>query len=275
MAVNRANASQDPTTPLPRRGFGVLGALPHDIVRELASAAESAGYHTFWVNDAADGYGLAALAQAAQVTTSIRLGIGAIPLDRQDPARIAARLVELELPVERLWLGVGAGRPAGGLERVRNGVAALREATGAALVAAAMGPRMCHLAGEIADGVLLDWAAPPYIERVTGIVADAAAETGGQRSWIASYIFAALGADAVARLRAEAAYYAAIPSYAAHFARMNAGPLETVAFGEEPEALRRELSRFDTVLDEPVVRAVVADETIGNYLALLRAAAPT
>ena len=33
------------------RGFGVAGALPHDVIRTLASAAEAAGYHTFWVND--------------------------------------------------------------------------------------------------------------------------------------------------------------------------------------------------------------------------------
>ncbi len=33
------------------RGFGVAGALPLEIVRVLASAAEAAGYHTFWVND--------------------------------------------------------------------------------------------------------------------------------------------------------------------------------------------------------------------------------
>jgi hypothetical protein len=28
------------------RGFGVAGALPHDVIRTLASAAEAAGYHT-------------------------------------------------------------------------------------------------------------------------------------------------------------------------------------------------------------------------------------
>ena len=33
------------------RGFGVAGALPHDVIRTLAAAAEAAGYHTFWVND--------------------------------------------------------------------------------------------------------------------------------------------------------------------------------------------------------------------------------
>ena len=75
-------------------------------MRELAPAAERAGYRTFWVNDEADGDGLAALGAAAAVTTTIRLGVGAIPLDR-GPERIAWRVKELALPVERLALGVG------------------------------------------------------------------------------------------------------------------------------------------------------------------------
>lgn len=244
------------------------------MMRELAPAAETAGYLTFWVNDEAEGDGLAALTQAATVTTSIRLGVGAIPLDRQEPARIAARLAELELPVERLTVGVGSGHAAGGLERVREGVATLRESTGASLVVAALGPRMCRLAGEIADGVLLDWTTPAYAERATDIVASAAAEAGRARPWIASYVFTALGARATAKLHAEAGYYAAIPSYAAHFTRMGAEPKDAMVFGEDPRALQRALGRFDAVLDETAVRAVAAEETTATYLAVLHAAAP-
>src|SRR5688500_9805527 len=136
------NQSHDAKADIPDRGFGIEAALAHDIVRELAPAAERAGYRTFWVNDEADGDGLAALGEAAAVTTTIRLGVGAIPLDRQEPERIAARVRELALPVERLALGVGSGLPAGGLERVRNGVAALRDSIEATLVVAAFGPRM-------------------------------------------------------------------------------------------------------------------------------------
>jgi alkanesulfonate monooxygenase SsuD/methylene tetrahydromethanopterin reductase-like flavin-dependent oxidoreductase (luciferase family) len=257
-----------------RRGFGVLGALPHGIIQELARAAESAGYHTFWVNDAPDGDGLVALSHAAAVTSTIRLGVGAIPLDRQGPERIAMRLVALELPVERLTLGVGSGHAAGGLDRVRAGVAALRAATDATLVVAAMGPRMCRLAGEIADGVLLDWATPTYAQCVRDIVAGAAGEAGRPRPWTASYVYSALGAEATGKLHAEADYYAAIPSYSTHFARMNAGPMDAVAFGHEPVALRHALARFDAVLDETDVRAVVAEEITAAYLAMLQAASP-
>jgi alkanesulfonate monooxygenase SsuD/methylene tetrahydromethanopterin reductase-like flavin-dependent oxidoreductase (luciferase family) len=137
-----------------------------------------------------------------------------------------------------------------------------------------MGPKMCRLAGEIADGVLLDWATPAYARQVQGIAAEGATAANRPRPWIASYVFTALGATATGKLRAEAEYYAAIPSYAAHFARMNAGPLQTAAFAANAEPLQRELAPFDAALDEPVVRAVVSDETIEAYLALLNAAAP-
>src|ERR671921_796374 len=106
MKVNwlEQNQAHNAKTSSPHRGFGVEAALAHDIVRELAPAAERAGYRTFWVNDEADGDGLAALHEAATVTTTIRLGVGAIPLDRQGPKRIASRVKELALPVERLTL---------------------------------------------------------------------------------------------------------------------------------------------------------------------------
>ena len=243
----------------------------------MAPAAERAGYRTFWVNDEADGDGLAALCAAAEVTTTIRLGVGAIPLDRQGPERIASRVKELGLPVERLALGVGSGHPAGGLERVRNGVASLRDAIDATLVVAAIGPRMLALAGEIADGVLLDWPAPGYVVDAAEIVARGAAETERPRPWIGGYVFTAVGSRGIVKLRTEAEHYAAIPSYAAHFARMGVEPMETVAYGESAAALGRGLAPFDAVLDETVVRAVVPDEatTARGYRAVLDAAAPS
>ena len=259
----------------PRRGFGVVGSLAPDLIRALAKAAEDAGYATFWSNDGIDGEGLAALHEAASVTTAIRLAVGAIPLDRVNPERIAARLDELALPADRLIVGVGSGGQPGGLRRVRDGVTVLRERTSAPIVIAAMGPKMCALAGELAAGVLLDWASPAYAVRVAEIVAERAAQAGRPRPWVASYVFTALGPAARARLRHEAAYYAAIPAYAAHFTRIGAGPLQTLALGDDPPAIQHALRPFSTALDEPVVRAVVSEPTAENYLALLHAGSPS
>src|ERR687894_3021144 len=119
------------------RGFGVAGALPHDVIRVLAAAAEEAGYHTFWVNDTPHGDGLASLRAAAEVTSQIQLGVGVIPLDRQPADLIARRVDELSLPQQRLIVGIGSGNPIGGVARGREGAANLGERLGAAGVVGA------------------------------------------------------------------------------------------------------------------------------------------
>jgi hypothetical protein len=81
----------------------------------------------------------------------------------------------------------------------------------------------------------------------------------------------ALGA--ATKLREEGQCDAAIPSYDAHFARMDVGPMETAAVGEAPEALPNVLARFDAMYDEPVLRAVATEEALDAYLTVLRAAA--
>lgn len=254
------------------RGFGVAGALDRAIVAELSVAAEAAGYRTFWVNDTPNGDGLAALAVAARATRTIRIGVGVIPLDRQPPERIAERLRTLDLPAERLTLGIGSGGAPGGLARVRAGLAALRGATTAVVQVGALGPLMCRLAGEAADGVLLNWLTPGFAGESAAIAA--AAAEGWPRPRIDGYVRVALGGPAIERLRIEGERYAAIPAYAAHFARMGVAPLATGVAAEEPAAIAEALAPFAAALDETVVRAIVAEETAVAYRRLLDAAAP-
>src|SRR5215212_10729996 len=156
------------------RGFGVAGALAHDVIRALAPAAEAAGYHTFWVNDTPHGDGLAALQAAAEVTSEILLGVGVIPLDRQPAEEIARRVDELGLPQQRLIVGIGSGNPSGGLARVEEGVATLEELLEAPVVVGALGPNMCALAGRSSDGVLLNWLTAEYVAPSAATVSAAA-----------------------------------------------------------------------------------------------------
>ncbi len=257
-----------------RLGFGVAGALAAPVVVELARAAEAAGYRTFWVNDTPDGDGLAALAAAAAETRTIRLGVGVIPLDRQPPERIAARVAELELPVERLTLGVGAGGARGGPERVRDGVLALRGATAAAITVGALGPRMCRVGGEVADGVLLNWLTPSYARRSAALVAEAAAAAGRPRPRVDGYVRVAFAGAAGERLRAEAERYGHIPAYAAHFARMGVAPIETGVVADAPPHVPPALVPYLAALDETVVRAIVEEGGgAADYRELLEAAA--
>jgi alkanesulfonate monooxygenase SsuD/methylene tetrahydromethanopterin reductase-like flavin-dependent oxidoreductase (luciferase family) len=260
--------------PAGERSFGIVGGLARPIVVEVARAAEAAGYHTVWANDAPDGEGLAALEAAAEATTAIRLGVGLIPLDRRSAEQIAARVTELRLPVERLTLGVGSGGAPGGLARVRSGVAALRELTAATVFVGALGPKMSRLAAEVADGVLLDWPTPTHAQAVRRDIARAAAAAGRPRPPVAGYVFTALGATAHDRLRADADHYGSVPAYAAHFRRMGAAPMEAAVAGDTPERIRYGLSAFDAALDETVVRATVGEDTVDAYLELLAAAAP-
>lgn len=60
-------------------------------------------------------------------------------------------------------LGVGSGGGHDALTRVRSGVAELQRETSAAVVVGALGPKMAQLAGEVADGVLLNWMTSEYL----------------------------------------------------------------------------------------------------------------
>jgi alkanesulfonate monooxygenase SsuD/methylene tetrahydromethanopterin reductase-like flavin-dependent oxidoreductase (luciferase family) len=255
-------------------GYGVAGGLDESIVRVIARQAEEFGYTTFWANDTPRGDGLATLAVAASVTSTIRLGVGVIPLDRRNAENIARSVKELGLPVDRLTIGVGSGGASGGLAIVRDGAVAVRESTGARVVVGALGPRMTALAGEVVDGVLLNWLTPGQATRSCAIARGAAHEVGRPEPWLYGYVRTALGAAAGERLATEANRYGSIPAYAAHFARMGVQAIDTAVAGDEPEAIRNGLAPFAAVLDETVVRAITASESVEAYGELLRAAAP-
>lgn len=256
------------------RGFGVAGALPLDTIRTLAPAAEAAGYQSFWVNDTPNGDGLAALRAAADATSTIHLGVGVIPLDRQPADVIARRVHELELPQERLLLGIGSGNPVGGLQRVRDGATMLEDRLEALVIVGALGPKMCALAGGSADGVLLNWLTAEYVAPSAAFVDQAAQEAGRPRPLILAYVRTAYGPGAREIFAAEAARYAGFPAYAANFARMGTPAEATAVTGDTPGEIRAGLVPFATELDETVVRAITGQETTEAYLALLEAAAP-
>jgi alkanesulfonate monooxygenase SsuD/methylene tetrahydromethanopterin reductase-like flavin-dependent oxidoreductase (luciferase family) len=262
------------TPRLGARGFGVAGALPAEIVMLLASAAESGGYRTFWVNDTPNGDGLSKLQAAASVTSTIRLGVGVIPLDRQPADVIARRVVELGLPQERLSLGIGSGGPTDALKRTGDGAILLQEKLRAEVIIGALGPRMCALAGSHSHGVLLNWLTPAYVEPSAKIVIEAAEQAGRLEPKIYGYVRTALGPDAQAVFLSEAAKYASYPAYAANFERMGTPAEGTAVTGDTPAEIQAGLAKYSTVLDETVVRAITGAETGEAYLELLTAAAP-
>jgi alkanesulfonate monooxygenase SsuD/methylene tetrahydromethanopterin reductase-like flavin-dependent oxidoreductase (luciferase family) len=133
---------------------------------------------------------------------------------------------------------------------------------------------MCRLAGEIADGVLFNWLTPEHASRSADWVAAGAAAAGRPRPTLFAYVRVALGPDAGARLAVEGARYAAIPAYGDHFARMGVAPVATAIAAADPDAIPPALAPWRDVVDEVVLRALTAHDTLDEHLAILRAARP-
>jgi alkanesulfonate monooxygenase SsuD/methylene tetrahydromethanopterin reductase-like flavin-dependent oxidoreductase (luciferase family) len=255
------------------RGFALHAGVAPDVIRAAAREAEAAGYDSFWVNHPGPIDGLASLAVAAGVTTRISLGVGVVPLHTHGPDRIVADIRAHGLPVDRLLLGVGSPNP-GSLGRVRAGIAALRAQLRARLVVAALGPRMCRLAGEVADGVLFNWLTPEHARTSADWIRDGAAAAGRPTPRLLAYVRVALGATGTARLEEEGRRYVAIPAYAAHFARMGVPPVTTGVAAVTPAAVAEALARWEGAMDDVVVRAITERDTVDETLAVLRAARP-
>jgi alkanesulfonate monooxygenase SsuD/methylene tetrahydromethanopterin reductase-like flavin-dependent oxidoreductase (luciferase family) len=255
------------------RGFALHAGVAPSVLRVAARSAESLGYGSFWVNYPAPTDGLVSLAHAAAETSHIALGVGVVPLHTVGADRIAAAVEANQLPFRRLLLGVGSPNP-GALGRVRDGIAELRARVPARLYVAALGPRMCRLAGEVADGVLLNWLTPEHAQRSAEWVREGAAAARRSPPRLATYVRVAVGPGAAARIDVEGQRYAEIPAYADHFARMGVSPSATAVAAHTASEVPDALAGWERVLDEVVVRAITASDTEDETLAVLRAARP-
>jgi alkanesulfonate monooxygenase SsuD/methylene tetrahydromethanopterin reductase-like flavin-dependent oxidoreductase (luciferase family) len=255
------------------RGFALFAGVAPEVIRASAREAEGLGYSSFWVNHPGSTDGLSALALAAKETRRIEIGIGVIPLQTRGPDSIVQGVRSNDLAVDRLYLGVGSENP-DALKRVRTGVAELRSQLSARIVVAALGPQMCRVAGEIADAVLFNWLTPEHARRSAEWVRAGAAAAGRQPPRSFAYVRIALGAAAYTRLLEEGARYAAIPSYAANFARMGVKPVETAVAAQSADAISSALEQWRGAVDEMILRAITGRDTVEENLTLLRAAKP-
>src|SRR5215468_5910866 len=208
------------------RGFAVAANVKSDVIAAAAREAEALGYTSFWVNHPGPFDGLGSVGVAARESRRIGLGIGVIPLHTRGPQSIIEGVRTHALPLDRLWLGVGSPNPKS-LDRVREGVAALRRDLRTKIVVAALGPKMCRLAGEIADGVLFNWITPEHARLSAGWVQEGATAAKRKAPTLYAYVRLALGAKGGDKLGEEGSRYATIPAYAAHFERMGVKPVDT------------------------------------------------
>lgn len=289
---------------------------------EVVESAEQTGYRGVFLPEIAGREALSTLAALAGVTSELRLGTGVVTIVTRQPhvtAMAAATVHERSAGRAVLGLGTGPSGP-GALERLRAYVTQVRTVLsggdaedgfrlsldpGPAPVPiwiAALGPRAMTLAGEVADGVLLNWCTPERVADARARVRQSAEAAGRDPDavTIAVYVRACVGqepAHAMPALREMAGQYASYPAYrrqfeamglgeeaakaaAAHEARRSQDVPETlvgaVCLAGEAMETRARLQAFrDAGADLPVVYPVACLDPLSSILGTLFALAPS
>jgi alkanesulfonate monooxygenase SsuD/methylene tetrahydromethanopterin reductase-like flavin-dependent oxidoreductase (luciferase family) len=256
------------------RAFGVAAGLDPEVAAPLAARCQELGYDSLWSNDHPGAKGLETLAVFGEAAPGVELGVGVIAIDRTPPAQIAADLAASGVDPTRLWLGVGAGFSKKPLTAMREALPVLRDALpGVCLVLAAMGPKMCELAGAEYDGAFFNWMTPEFAAGARTKVEAGAAAASRETPPVLGYVRTAVGPDAADRLAKEESFYRDLhKGYRDHFDRL-AEPEGTVgvAAADASEA-QKKLAAY-TALDTIVVRGL-ASAKVDPMTAIATAAAP-
>jgi probable F420-dependent oxidoreductase len=190
-------------------------AVPLPEFPAIAREAESRGYRTAWVGEASGTEAIVLSTLIATHTATMRIANGVIPVQTRTPIVYGQAAATLGLLAPgRFALGLGLSseiivgqwhglpfRPS--VQQMREAIQIIRTAAAGERVnfegefyrlknfrlaipahapapriyIAALGPRMCELAGEVADGVLLNWIPPSAVAASVRHV-----ETGAKRA---------------------------------------------------------------------------------------------
>jgi probable F420-dependent oxidoreductase len=180
--------------------ISTLHATPVADYLALVREAETRGYDTAWVAEAAGADAVTTMALIASHTARMRLATGIVPIQTRTPVVLGMTAATLaHLAPGRIALGLGVSSPIivgqwhglpfrKPLAQLREGVQVIRAVLSGERVnfegefyrvrnfrlaspprepvpiyLGALGPRMLELAGEVADGVLLNWLAPETV----------------------------------------------------------------------------------------------------------------
>jgi probable F420-dependent oxidoreductase len=206
--------------------FGSLGVLGPRAVLDIARLATSLDYRSLWTVEATGTDAISLLGATAAVAPGLDLGTGIVPVQVRTPplAAMSAATLQALSPDATVWFGVGVSAPAilrqhgaapadRPIARMREYVALLRECLSGEpvtfegdfwsvrrfrlgvrlgerrprIVMAALNPQMLKLAGEIADGVLLNYLPAAHVPACVEQV-----RAGGDAR-IFAYVHAAVG----------------------------------------------------------------------------------
>jgi alkanesulfonate monooxygenase SsuD/methylene tetrahydromethanopterin reductase-like flavin-dependent oxidoreductase (luciferase family) len=319
-----------------RTGVVLRDPLPwHDLV-EVVEVAEDTGHEAVFVPEIAGREAFSTLSGFAMATSRMALGTGVVTIPSRSPATTAMGAATVnDLSGGRMILGIGTGdpnavarMPSGGvMELTRRYVEVVKQALSGRAAPAddlfggggfrlalssesppppvwmgALGDGMIRLAGELAEGVLLNWCTPGRVARAKELLVEGAERAGRNPAevTVAVYVRACLGVEepvALEALRKMTGLYASFPNYRRQFELMGLGQEASAAAeafsggkpNEIPESLIRALTviggraealdRFaefreagaDLVLCYPVA----ALETLSSVMGTVLAAAPS
>lgn len=302
----------------------------HD-VGLLARGADDAGFESLWIPEVGSRDALVVAALVGCQTRRATVGTGVVPVFSRNPVTLAlAAATAAESSGGRFILGLGAGHPFTAQAwysspwrhprtRLREMIDVVRRILAGERVShhgevrvdgfhlasipphvpiylAGLTPGTLRMAGEIADGVLLNWLPPEGMHRCGFLVREAAADAG-RTVRVAGYVRVAAAdepdqlEEAQAAVREQAYMYAMMPAYAASLRQAGLGDaIDAIAAGDERaldtivdatclvgdrDVIRKGLHGYEQAgLDMPIVYPVpYGDDPAESVLHTLRTAA--
>ena len=268
--------------------FGSLGVLGAKKVPEIARQAEGMGFKSFWTVEATGTDALTLLGAASVAAPKLDLGTGIIPMQLRSPTLAAMSAASLKAinPEAEIFLGVGVSAPGilkqhglsatdKPIRMMREYVALLRECFSGEsvtfegdyfstkrfrlglrleeekpkIIMAALNPQMLKLAGEIADGVLLNYLPASHVNYSVNKVRE------GGNAKIFAYVHASVSEfdRAKSSARKDLFNYAMADGYAKMF--------KEAGFGDEVAELREKQKRQDregalAAISERMIQAI-------------------
>jgi probable F420-dependent oxidoreductase len=273
--------------------FGSLGVLGPKAVTDIAITAQTLGYQSFWTVEANGTDAMSLLGAVSHATPKLDLATGIIPIQLRTPVLTAMSAATLQAlnPEVNVLLGIGVSAPGILMQHgeratdkpigmMREYVALLRECLSGEpvtfegdyfnakrfrlgvrlgerkpkIIMAALNPQMLKLAGEVADGVLLNYLPASHV----GTSIEQVRKGGNAK--IYAYVHAAVGdfERGAKSARKDLFNYAMADGYARMFSQ--------AGFADEIKELRARQAEKDRegALAAVSERMIQAIDFIGN-----------